>query len=101
MRQHVSTAHVTNIQNVLPSPAQHLILPLYAVQPLAGNGLPAAAGRVLLVDNEARKAAPGEEDCCVVIPTWEHSAGELAAHALTRSCWAGSAWWLDVQCCTH
>lgn len=46
-------------------------------QPLAGSGLgpEVGSGRVLLVDNEARKAAPGEADCCLVLPTWERCKG--------------------------
>lgn len=48
------------------------------VQPLAGNGLRPGSGRLLLVDNEARKAAAGEEGCLVVLPTWEDCAGEAS-----------------------
>ena len=44
-----------------------------SVQPLAGNGL--LPQRVLLVDNEARKAAPGEETSLVEMPTWEKCTG--------------------------
>ncbi len=43
------------------------------VKPLASNGLP--LGRVFLVDNELRKAAPGETANMLLLPTWEECAG--------------------------
>jgi hypothetical protein len=62
-----------------------------SAQPLAGNGLP--LGRVLLVDNEARKAAPGEADCVLLLPTWEHEPGWwavgwlcIALHCIALHC---------------
>ena len=30
----------------------------------------------MLVDNELRKAVPGEESSMIVLPTWEHCKGE-------------------------
>lgn len=46
------------------------------LQPLADNGLP--LGRVLLVDNEARKAAHGEQTSMIAVPTWEQCKGGWA-----------------------
>ena len=40
------------------------------LKPLLGNGLNPL--QTLLVDNHARKAAPGEDSNILILPTWEH-----------------------------
>ncbi|KXZ49555.1 hypothetical protein GPECTOR_20g409 [Gonium pectorale] len=51
------------------------------VKPLAQHGLPLA--RCLLLDNERRKSAPGEEGNMLVLPTWESAQDE------GKAVWAG------------